>query len=770
MKLLQVLLLNFCFIQVLSAQNSMGNWRVHFSAKSTIGIANNSNSVFMATKNGVAKYDTEDNSLSDLTVTNGLSDLNISAIGDNDDIILIGYLNGNIDVLKGSEIINVPWIKNAQVSGSKTVNNFYFVGNRVYISTNIGIVIYDIENNEIEDTYYPNLAPEINDITIFNDTIFAATNKGIYMASIHQNFLNDYNNWKKKSNLPANLINAEFSQVESFGASLFFSYNTDVFNADSLYKMEKNNQMVNFYEGIPSTINSLNSEGNQLIIAKQYNTLFYNESLENINNIFDYTFGSIPTPIDIIRFKDYYWIADADNGLVKAKTTWDNKQVFSNTPSTDGSYRLDIQYGKLLVASGGLTHNLHNNYFRGGVHVFQNEKWNNINSISDSNISQDMWDIICVSINPNNLEEMAFGSYSVGGMSIYKNGKFSENFTENNSPLEIQQGNNGTHIISDLKYDEEGNLWVANAGVNPLKMYSKDGVWYTFDLGSAAKGKFPNRLTIDSDGNKWVAFSGGGIVVFNENGTLADISDDKKVALSTSAGYGSLPSSDVKAVAEDVDGEMWIGTETGLAVVYGKSKLFDGGYGDADAQEILLKYGEEVEVLLGTSAITAIAIDGGNRKWIGTSSSGVFCLSPNGTEEVYRFTTENSPLLSNGILDIKIDHISGEVFFATESGLISYRADATIGDKEFSNVKVFPNPVRPGYNGVITIQGLGYESDVKITDVSGNLIYRTKSNGGTVVWDGNRLSGERVQTGVYLIWTAITSDSGKNVAKVVVIN
>jgi len=770
MKLVHILLIGLGLSQTVLAQNSMGNWRVHYSANSTVGIANNSSSVFMATKNGIAKFDTEDNSISDLTVTNGLSDLNITAIGDNDDVVLIGYLNGNLDVLKNNEVINVPWIKNAQIAGSKTINNFYFTNNRVYISTNIGIVIYDIIKNEIEDTYYPNLAPEINDVTIFNDTIFAATNKGIFMASLQQNYLNDYTNWIKKTNLPSHLIDAKFSEIESFKSNLFFSYNTEIYNSDSLYKMEKNNEIFNFFETIPTTIVSVKVEGDELMIAKQYNLLVFDANLVNTNNIYDYSFGRIPSPIASLKFKNYYWIADENNGLVKAESTWNNSQVFSNTPSTDGSYRLDIQYGKVMVASGGLTHNLHNNYFRGGVHVFNDEKWENINSNSQTNYPLQMWDVISVAINPNDIEQMAFGSYSIGGMCILKNGEIIESYTENNSDLEVQFGNNGTHIISDMKYDDNGNLWIANAGINPLKMLSKDGVWYSFNLGSTAKNKYPTRLTIDSKGNKWVAFSGAGIVVFNENGSFSDASDDDLVSLSTASGYGSLPSLNVKALAEDVDGEIWIGTETGLAVVYGTSALFEGSYGDADAQEILLKYGEEVEVLLGTSTITSIAIDGGNRKWIGTSSSGVFCLSPNGTEEVYRFTTENSPLLSNGILDIKVDHISGEVFFATESGLISYRADATIGDEEFSNVKVFPNPVKPEYRGLITIQGLGYESDVKITDVSGNLIYQTQSNGGTVVWDGNRLTGERVQSGVYLIWTASASGSGKNVAKVVVIN
>jgi len=770
MKLIQFLLISFCFGQVLTAQNSMGNWRVHFSANSTIGVANNTNSVFMATKNGIAKFDTEDNSISDLTVANGLSDLNISAIGDNDDVVIIGYLNGNLDVLKNNEVINVPWVKNAQIAGSKTINNFYFRDDLAYISTNIGIIIYNINKNEIEDTYYPNLIPEINDVTIFNDTIFAATNKGIYMASLQQNYLNDYNNWTKKTNLPSYLVNAKFSEIESFKNNLFFSSDSETFNNDSLYKMEKNNEIINFYDAIPTSIKSVNSEGDELIITKQYSTLVYDVLLTEVLNIFNYSFGIIPAPIHCVSFKNYYWIADGNNGLVKAQSSWNNSQVFSNTPSTDGSYRLDVQYGKVVVASGGLTGNLHNNYFKGGVHVFNDERWENINSTTQTNYPLQMWDVISVALNPNNLEQMAFGSYSIGGMSLVNNGEITESFNENNSPLEAQIGNGGTHIIPDMRYDNDGNLWVVNAGVNPLKMLSKDGIWYTFGLGSAAKNKYPYRLIIDSKGNKWVAFNGGGIVVFNENGTFSDISDDNIVVLSTASGYGSLPSSTVKGLAEDIDGEVWIGTETGLAVVYTTSTLFNGGYGDADAQEILLKYGEEVEVLLGTSEISAIAVDGGNRKWIGTSSSGVFCLSPNGTEEIYRFTTENSPLLSNGILDIKVDHISGEVFFATESGLISYRADATISDEKFSEVKVFPNPVKPGYKGLITIQGLGYESDVKITDVSGNLIYTTQSNGGTVVWDGNRLSGERVQSGVYLIWTASVTGKGKNVTKVVVIN
>ena len=234
--------------------------------------------------------------------------------------------------------------------------------------------------------------------------------------------------------------------------------------------------------------------------------------------------------------------------------------------------------------------------------------------------------------------------------------------------------------------------------------------------------------------------------------------------------YGNLPSIFVKSLAEDADGELWIGTETGMVVLYNTQNVFDAGFGEYDAADILIEVDGEIEVLLGESDITALTIDGGNRKWIGTSSSGVFCLSQDGTEEIYRYSKENSPLISNNIFDIRTDLSTGEMFFATEAGLVSVRTDATLGDSQFSNVTVFPNPVRPEYEGLITVQGLGYESDVKITDVSGNLVYKTMSNGGTVVWDGNNLQGQRVQSGVYLVWSGVASGKGKEVAKILLIN
>jgi hypothetical protein len=744
----------------------MNDWRIHYSIASTLGITQVNNAVYMATSNGVVVYDTEDNSLSDLTISNGLSDINISCIKSENETLIIGYQNGNIDIIKDNLVTNIPWLKLAPISGSKIINDVYFTSSYVYISTNIGILVLDIEKKEIKDTYYPNPKQSINDLCVFSDSFYVATPNGIFTASIYQEFLNDVNNWNKKTNLPTSIVNSNIKEIESFNGYLCFAYDTTVYNADSIYVMSTNQAISLLTNG---NINKISKTNNSLMLAMGNYFDIYDDNLQLKEHIYEYNFSQNLNVIEGIFFKEKYWLADKNNGLVTAVNSFNNDQIYSNTPFSNTCYSLDIQYGKVLVAGGGLNKSYQNNYFRSGAYSFENEEWINFNYKTDP-VKMDInntWDVISVAINPNNINQMALGTYSKSGLKLINDGKtIDEVFDNYNSPLEDQSGNPDVQIVSGLSYDGNGNLWIANPGSNGLKMFSKDKTWYQYNTTNL----YITKLMIDSKNNKWLATKGGGLIVYNENETLDDLTDDQKVVLNTNEGYGSLPSSTVTAIAEDVDGEIWIGTESGLVVLYSTDNLFGGSYGDADAKPIKIDDGENVELLLGESEITSIAVDGGNRKWIGTSSSGVFCFSPNGLEEIYRFNSDNSPLLSDNVLDIKINHITGEVFFATENGLISYRADATIGDEEFSSVSVFPNPVKPEYRGNITVQGLGYNSEVKITDVSGNLIYQTISNGGTVVWDGNRLSGDRVQSGVYLIWAASSTGKGKNVAKLVVIN
>ncbi|UKN00144.1 hypothetical protein K6119_10400 [Paracrocinitomix mangrovi] len=763
----RILLLSLILSSIAHGQIAMQDWRIHFSVNNTVGIAENTSRIYSACANGVIEYDTDDNSVNMLTVTNGLSDLGISAIdSDGSDVVILGYSNGNLDIIEGNTITNIPWIKKAEISGNKKVNSFYFDGDIIYVATNIGLVVLDNAKKEIKDTYYPFDDPQIFDVTIFKDSIYCATENGIYHAHKDQSFLNDKNNWSKPSFMPSNLNNLMFGEIETFGDNLVFSYDGADYNTDSLYYYNSNG--FNVFTGNPVEILDIKAQGDKLLVCFFSNLLELDNSFNITTNIFEVQ-GTAPIVKGAIYRDGFYWIADENNGMVKALNSWSSDVVFNNTPYTDGSYRIDIQYGNVLIAGGGLTHNLQNNYFRNGVYKFEDEEWINFNHKTQDSIKIDQdWDFISVAVNPLNTDEFAFASYSAGGLMVVKDGKtISEVYNTQNSPIEAF---GGQIKISDIKYDLDGNLWIVNQGIEPLKVLTPEGIWYSFEMGSPAKNSHPYRLLIDNDGNKWVGFNHVGVVAFNDNGTLADESDDQLQTLTTTEGYGNLPSAFPKAIAEDIDGEIWIGTDLGMVILYNTSNLYDGDYGDYDANPILIEVDGEVEKLLGETDITTITIDGGNRKWIGTSSSGIFCLSEDGTEEIYRFTKENSPLISNNIFDIRINHLTGEVFVATESGLVSFRTDATIADNDYSDVTVFPNPVRPDFGGPITIQGLGYESDVKITDVAGNVVYKSRSNGGTVIWDGNTVNGERVKTGVYLVWTARENGKGKNVAKVVVIN
>ena len=750
-----------------SAQIAMQSWRIHFSTHGAVGIADDSTSVYMACSNGIVQYHTDDNSVEMLTAANGLSDLGISSIESNGAQVFIGYSNGNIDLLEGNTITNIPWIKLADVSGIKAVNSFYFDDDMVYISTGVGLVVFDLDKREIADTYFPYSNPVIYASCVLNDTLFLATEAGIYHAPKNQSFLNDLNNWTKKTDLPSAVINGPFTEIAGFGDYLLAVYKSTDFDADTLYYMQGGN--VQKYGNQPLTIVDLKVSSNEAYLALFGSIEIIGQDMQQAGLIFQYTAG-IPKPVSCLKKNNHYWIADINHGLVQAQNSWNNNVIFGDSPYSDGCYRIDIQYGTVLVAGGGLTHNLGNNYYRNGVYRFADETWTNFNYETQDSISYDKdWDFVSVAVNPNNTDEFAFaGGIAEGGLKIVKNGTdISEVYTASNSSLEV----NGTKIsIGDMKYDEAGNLWIVCTGLEPLKVLTPDGEWYSFSLGSAAKNKYPYRLTIDADGNKWVAVTSSGLVAFNEHGTFTDASDDEIRIFSTSEGSGNLPSVTVNAIAEDIDGEIWVGTETGLVILYSKTNLYDGEYGEYDLDPILIEVDGEVEKLLGETNITAIAVDGGNRKWVGTGSSGVFCFSPDGTEEIYRFTAENSPLISNNVLDIRIDHLSGEVYFATDKGLVSFRSDATLFDEDFENVTVFPNPVHPEFTGPITIQGLGYESDVKVTDISGNVVYKSVSNGGTVIWDGKTLHGDRVQSGVYLVWTASATGKGKNVAKILFIN
>ena len=322
--------------------------------------------------------------------------------------------------------------------------------------------------------------------------------------------------------------------------------------------------------------------------------------------------------------------------------------------------------------------------------------------------------------------------------------------------------------VKGLSFDEKGNLWLSNSLVQKgLAYMNPNGQWQSLNVNSyATNNSHLGDLIIDQQGKKWFYIAkGGGIIVYDDNGTVENSNDDRDRRLTTSPGSGGLPSNRIFSMAMDRDGEIWVGTDKGVAVFYDTDRVFGI---DGDAQLVLVEVDGYVEPIIANESVRAIAIDGANRKWFGTQS-GVFVYSADGSEQIAHYTEENSPLFSNVINDISINQQSGEVFIATDKGLISYKGGATQGRKVHDNVIVYPNPVKESYNGPIAIKNVVENANVKITDVKGNLIQSFTALGGQAVWNGKNKYGERANTGVYLVFTTDPTGIETNVAKIIFI-
>ena len=230
----------------------------------------------------------------------------------------------------------------------------------------------------------------------------------------------------------------------------------------------------------------------------------------------------------------------------------------------------------------------------------------------------------------------------------------------------------------------------------------------------------------------------------------------------------------VTALAQDQNGNLWLGTDKGIKVIYDGYRAFNnGGNGEQSpvtCSNITITNGEFAEYLMAYESITAIAVDGANRKWVGTASGGVYLLSANGLDQLEHFTVANSPLFSDKIVTIGINERTGEVFIGTDRGLQVYRGTATYAvSHPLDDVHAFPNPVRPGYDGPIAIKGFARNSIVHITDAAGHTVFSATANGGQVIWNGRTLEGKKVASGVYYVFASDDQGENRAVGKVMII-
>lgn len=405
---------------------------------------------------------------------------------------------------------------------------------------------------------------------------------------------------------------------------------------------------------------------------------------------------------------------------------------------------------------------------------FQNREWN-FNSVDFLYFTPDSpaYDLTNVDINPKHESEWAVASWG-NGLFTCKDKRVTAHYNARNSLLDSIQS--GQTFVSGLQYDKKGNLWMTNSYCNKmLKMLEPDGTWHAYNIAHALSTNsigdvVADKLLVDSRGYKWMNFPRDGVayhlIAFTDNGTYDNLGDDRIARIDMNAA-AEVTSSTVYCMAEDQDGEIWIGTDKGVKVIYYPGKVFDGG---VYPRNILLEQDGYVSVLLEYEEVTAIAVDGANRKWIGTNKAGVFLMSENGQEQLMHFTAEDHPLFSNNIVDINVNDFTGEVFFATSNGLVSYKGTATAGFETYEDLPVYPNPVPHGYTGAVAVNGLKANSLCKITDSSGKLVWQGYSDGGQLVWYCKDFHGNRPATGVYYVMVSDENGKEKRVTKFVFVN
>ena len=767
MKYLLTLLL-FSVIAFVNAQNFEDSWEGHFSYSSIRDISQGNDRVYAASENAIFTYDLSTLEINTISSINGLAGETITTIyySENFDLLVIGYNNGLIEVVSDGEenvlsvvdILDKPTIP----PDRKAINHFNEYDGKLYIATQFGISVYDLEALEFGDTYFiGDLGTQINVLqtTVRPPHIFAVSpDDGVYRAMVDDDNLIDYQNWTR-------IINVGYKGIQTLQNEVYALNNANVVfevpvSGSFIQKGAFGTNVIDFQVANNLlTITTTNS-------IPAYSTGFILEANTTNNAIPEYdfqlqagyTFGEV-----------LYLGTDSFGMLAVPFATNQAVQILPDGPILNQSFAIDASPGQLWTVFGdfSVTFNPFPLSYR-GISNYREGAWTNLSydDLEDL-VGKPINDLVNVTINPDNASDTYISSYQKGLLKI--NDQSPEIlYDETNSVLDIPPVGNPQSVgirLYGSAFDREGNLWIVQSRSNEgLIKLSPSGQFTKIDVSNTINGEQEQAFTkvaISREGYVFFGTSEGGLIGYNpNNGAFNRIQEGE--------GNGNIPRNSVRSLAFDNQNRLWIGTPRGLRVLFNVGGFFEEN-ANIDAQPIIILEDGVPQELLFELFITDIEVDGSNNKWISTATSGVFYLSSNGQETLLRFTKTNSPLPSNNVQDIAIDSFTGTVYFATVNGLVAYNGTATAPRDNLDNVYAYPNPVRPGFTGNVTIDGLTADANVKITDIEGNLVYEQTSEGGSVLWDTTAFGKYSVASGVYLVLITTEDNLETKVSKIMIV-
>ena len=761
--LIYVLSFNF----FISAQDSfsVGTWRDHLPYAKINEVVVLDNIYYAASPYSIISFDSDENEIKKWNTITGLSEVGVTSIeaNENQNTLVIGYQSGNIDLIQNNNVVNMSAILNSGIIGDKSIYEIVAQNDFIYVCTGFGIVLIDLKKNEVKDTYFigdNNSQVKVWDVHVSQDSIFASTDFGIKAASLSNSFLSDPSVWNYISN-PTNKIFTKIEKITGAFDNQFLLYN-DISTDTSLLVNYNNGEWDTILMDTNFTINGVTSYSDSWLISNNSYLVEYDLNMDTLNYYYAYNGTLSLSPNDALKNDGYYWIADDKRGFKRLRNNYDAINIGSLGPYDNDAFHLSCDDGSLWISAGQIDGtNWNKTYNWHGSYVLEDDKWNQYNKITIEELSRDIdtvSDMIWSTIDPNDNQHVFVSSFS-GGLIEYQDGSIVQRHSYYNSSLQTRINQNGNNVyVAGGDFDQQGNLWIANSFVGePLSVLTPTGEWASFFCGSATSNQLCTDLIVDKNyGYIWMIVNQVGIVVYNFNQTPLDPSDDEFTVLNTGVGSGALPSTFINALTIDNDGEIWVGTNEGPAVFYGSALIFSGQ--NYDANTILIEENGTLQYLLENEVISDIVVDGANQKWIATRGGGLFLMSEDGTQTINAFSRENSPLFSDNIQALAINNLTGELYIATELGVMGYKGNAIAANLMFSTLKVYPNPVRPDYQGNIAISGTTENAEIKITDANGKLVFSTNSFGGQAVWDGYTSAGSLAPTGIYYVFA--TSEDG----------
>lgn len=746
----------------------LGTWKSHLAFKEGLSLTQSKDKVIYASSSGMFTIDKEDLSVKFFAKEDGLTDVRISSLYYNQktEHLFVVYSNNNIDIIKNDDVINIPFIENStSIIGSKTINDVFFVDHIAYIATDFGVLGFNLNATEFQFTTF--MPIRVNSVAVLNGRLYAGTERGLYSINTTGTNISDFGIWQQTSAQSGISANANIETMAVKYNRLYVEISDKVFASNQ----DGNFALVYAAPTAEDEIRFLSDDGSTLMIGVMRGnngwTIFMSESGQYEEG----GRGCVQRTLYALEDeKGRVWYADQWDPIkyTDGKSSGQCQKLQFSTPFTNDAASIRFKKDKAYFGSNGVNEDFQYGFTLFGFYTLQNREWQNFSPDNFQALREfDFFHTKAVAPHPKT-DELYLGSYYNGIMRYDEKTKEVKHWNKDNSILQRVVGDKARTRIAGLTFDKNENLWISNYGaLKPLVVKTKEDTWHSFSVPGATN---LHQIVIDPNGNKWIAVFGvgNGILVYNEGKDIPDPTDDK-IRLIT-RNNSEISGNKVNCIAVDLDGSIWVGTDQGPVVFDCSDPFAETCRGNTRKVVVdnipapLLRYED----------ILSIAVDGANRKWFGTRN-GIFVQSPDGVTQVDKFDVKNSPLLDNIIKEMAYNPVTGEMFIVSREGIQSYKTMTTAGlrSHDASNVYAYPNPVRPDYTGPISIKGLVRDANVKITDISGKLIFETKALGGQAIWDGKDYNGVNAATGVYLVFSANENTSlspDALVTKILVVN